>query len=83
MPDEKYTSVPLDEENDNDMSRPRQRELTSIAQVVKNVVFLTLFAVVWFIFGLGIGHTRSRSVESFPSSKATENGLLPPQAFIL
>jgi hypothetical protein len=82
MPNEKYTSVPLDEESDD--GARRSPEGSSTAVDVRNIVFLVLFSVVWFMLGLAIGHKGSSSGQrtSAPPSEPTQNGLLSPQSFI-
>lgn len=80
MSDSKYVSLPL-HENDESGVRCHQHDSTVVAQDAKNVLLLIVFAVVWFLVGLGVGRGET-SGQLTETSKAAENGLLPPQSFI-
>jgi len=77
MLSDKYTSVPLDEENDDGNRGSYERK--SKGQFVKNVILVAFVSVVWFLVGYTIGGGRAHSVLA---DSISSSGLLPPQAFI-
>lgn len=80
MSDSKYVSLPL-HEDDQSGARCHERDSSIAAQDVKSVLFLIVFAVVWFLVGLGVGRGET-SGRLTSTSNAAPADLSPAQSFV-